>query len=92
MYLAFELRRNIGRVRDDHTTEERVWKILKFNGVSEARLSIRSRGALNGGIRMRASNCSDFPAENIDAPTDRCSSTKALGYVTYTSIMTYKER
>ena len=92
MYWAFEMGRNIGRSRDNHMTRKRIWKTLEFDSVSGARLSIRSRGALNGVIKMRASNRSDGPAENVNAPTDGCSSTKALGYVAYTSIMTYKER
>jgi hypothetical protein len=70
-------------------TREGIWEILQFNGVSVVGLSIRSKMALEGGI---TSNCSDFPAENINAPTDGCGSAKALGYITYTSIMAYKER
>ena len=73
-------------------TEEGIWKILQFDGVSVVGLSIRSKMALEGGIKVRASNCSDLPAENINASTDGCSSAKALGYITYTSIMAYKER
>ena len=73
-------------------TEKGIWEILQFDGVSVVGLSIRSKMALDGGICMRTSNCSDLPAENINAPTDGCGSTKTLGYITYTSIMTYKER
>lgn len=73
-------------------TGERIWEILQFDGVSVVGLSIRGKMALDGGIKMRASNCSDFPAENINTSTDGCSSAKALGYITYTSVMAYKER
>ena len=73
-------------------TEEGIRKILQFNSVSVAGLSIRGKMAFDGGTRIRASNCSDFPAENINASTDGCGSAKALGDITYTSIMAYKER